>query len=278
MIAAPAFQADLADCIEWLQTIEDRTVDLIVCDSAYASLEKHRAIGTTTRLTADWFEVIPNERWPELMRECYRVLKKDSHAYFIADEETTYDVTKPAAKAAGFEFRKALTWVKTKEHGLEAESLEPEDVSIGMGYSWRASSERIAFLRKGNRQLLHLGWPDVLPYRAIRATERRYATEKPVPLLERLIANSTDSLSPNEPPPLVIDPFMGSGSTGEAALRLGRRFAGCDIAARAVELTRDRLSRLSIQDPVDSATMHVPTEAVTITARAKPAQGSLFGA
>ena len=35
----------------------------------------------------DWFEVIPNERWPELMMECYRVLKKDTHAYFLADEE-----------------------------------------------------------------------------------------------------------------------------------------------------------------------------------------------
>ena len=83
------FQVDLCDCIEWLKKIEDESVDLICTDSAYASLEKHRATGTTTRLVADWFEVIPNERWPELMREAYRVLKKNTHSYFLADEETT---------------------------------------------------------------------------------------------------------------------------------------------------------------------------------------------
>ena len=255
------FEIARADCITWLQTIEDETVDLVCCDSAYASLEKHRAIGTTTRLTADWFEVIPNERWPELMRECYRVLKPNTHSYFIADEETTYDVTKPAAKAAGFEFRKALTWVKTKRDGIEPEDLEPEDVNIGMGYSWRASSERVAFLRKGDRRLLNLGWPDTLPYRPLRPSERTYPTEKPVELLKRLIANSTDEGA------LVIDMFLGSGSTGQAALELGRRFAGCDIAEKAIALTRSRLLGLPAR----------PKEGSVLTVRRPPAQASLFG-
>lgn len=269
------FQIDQADCIEWLKKIEDATVDLIVTDSAYASLEKHRAIGTTTRLTADWFEVIPNERWLELMRECYRVLKKDTHAYFLADEETTYDVTKPAAKAAGFEFRKALTWVKTKRDGLEPEDLEPDDINVGMGYSWRASSERIAFLRKGDRRLVHLGWPDTLPYRPLRPNERTYATEKPVALLKKLIANSTDPRHPDLPRPVVIDMFSGSGSTAQAAAELDCDFAGCDIAPRAVELTRSRVSSLVVFHPANGTT-ETPQEGQVLTRRRPPAQASLF--
>jgi DNA modification methylase len=56
---------------------------------------------------------------------------------------------------------------------------------------------------------------------------------------EVLIGQSTDKDE------LVIDPFMGSGSTGHAALSLGRRFAGTDISANAVALTRSKLSALS---------------------------------
>ena len=40
----------------------------------------------------------------------------------------------------------------------------------------------------------------------------------------------------------IADPFMGSGSVGIAALRLGRRFTGTDVNPEAVRLTADRLA------------------------------------
>ena len=46
----------------------------------------------------------------------------------------------------------------------------------------------------------------------------------------------------SEPNELVVDTFLGSGSVGEAALSTKRRFAGCDIANSAVELSRKRLT------------------------------------
>ena len=52
---------------------------------------------------------------------------------------------------------------------------------------------------------------------------------------EVLIAQSSS------PADVVADPFMGSGSVGVAALRLGRRFLGSDINPEAVRLTADRL-------------------------------------
>lgn len=70
------------------------------------------------------------------------------------------------------------------------------------------------------------------------------------------------SSSPGE---LVIDPFNGSGSCGEAALRCGRLYAGADVAAGAIASSRARLAR------------HGTDGAVT-RARRGPAQGDLFGA
>jgi site-specific DNA-methyltransferase (adenine-specific) len=244
----PTFTLHLGDCVEWLRSLPDQSVALCVCDPAYSSLEKHRAIGTTTRLkqskssSNEWFPVIPNDYFVPLMEQLYRVLAKNAHLYVFSDQETAFDVTKPTGLAAGFTWWKAIIWVKTK--GYDSKRAIPEDkevhqdeIAIGMGYHWRASHECISFLEKGKRKLNHLGWPDVLPAARVRDA---YPTEKPVSLVRTLIENSS---SPGE---LVIDPFTGSGAHGEAALRAGRRFAGCDISPKSIDLARTRLSRFGV--------------------------------
>lgn len=62
-----------------------------------------------------------------------------------------------------------------------------------------------------------------------------YPTQKPMALLERLIEATTN------PGDLVVDPYVGSGTTLEAALKLGRRGLGIDINPHAIELCRERL-------------------------------------
>ena len=62
-----------------------------------------------------------------------------------------------------------------------------------------------------------------------------YPTQKPVELVERLIT----ALS--EPGDLVVDAFVGSGTTAVAAQKLGRRWIGCDINKGAIQTTAKRL-------------------------------------
>ena len=64
-----------------------------------------------------------------------------------------------------------------------------------------------------------------------------YPTQKPLVLLERVIAATTN------PGALVVDPFAGSGTTAVAAQRLGRRFVAGDCSPQAVAVTCDRLER-----------------------------------
>ena len=63
----------------------------------------------------------------------------------------------------------------------------------------------------------------------------RHPTQKPLALLERIINASTNKGD------LILDPFMGSGTTGVAAVRNGRRFVGIDNCAEYVDIARRRL-------------------------------------
>src|SRR5262245_16919211 len=111
------FHLAQGDAVSWLAALPSESIDLIVTDPPYESLEKHRAVGTTTRLkhskasSNDWFTIFPNARFPELFTQAHRVLRRDSHFYLYCDPETMF-VAKPAAERAGFKFWKPLIWDK----------------------------------------------------------------------------------------------------------------------------------------------------------------------
>jgi site-specific DNA-methyltransferase (adenine-specific) len=220
----PLFELSNLDAVAWLRSLPAASVDLLITDPAYESLEKHRAVGTTTRLkhskasSNDWFIVFPNARFEELFEEAYRVLRDDRHFYLFCDAETMFDA-KPKAEKAGFKFWKPLVWDKR---------------NIGMGYHYRARYEFILFFEKGKRRLNDLGVADVIEVPRIH---RGYPAEKPWEVSEVLIKQSSGAGE------VVADPFMGSGSVGEAALRHGRRFLGTDLNAAAVLLTNQRLQK-----------------------------------
>lgn len=65
--------------------------------------------------------------------------------------------------------------------------------------------------------------------------DRRHPYQKPISLLQRLIRIYTD------PGDLVIDPYMGSGSMGVAAARLGRKYFGCEIIEERYEVAQERV-------------------------------------
>lgn len=81
-------------------------------------------------------------------------------------------------------------------------------------------------------------WMDLSPVNSQAQERLGYPTQKPTALLERVIAASCP------PGGLALDCFMGSGTTAEAAERLGRRWIGIDNGKYAVHLARKRLIQL----------------------------------
>lgn len=75
-----------------------------------------------------------------------------------------------------------------------------------------------------------------------------FCTQKPEGLLERIIKGSTkepkDALEQGEDIPIVLDCFIGSGTTARVAQRLGRRWIGCDINKGAIHLTSRELQKI----------------------------------
>ena len=132
----------------------------------------------------------------------------------------------------------------------------PQYDLFGVTRPWRYSPERMATLAESGRIVqsrpgavpcfkryldempgvpLQDVWADIRPVGAHGAERTGYPTQKPVALVERIIASSS------HPEDLVLDPFCGSGTTLVAAERLGRRWIGIDSSPAAVAIARARL-------------------------------------
>jgi site-specific DNA-methyltransferase (adenine-specific) len=219
-MAGDGFRLYQGDAIDFLKSLPDASIDCVITDPAYESLEQHRSRGTTPRLV-NWFETFPNDRFPELFTEFYRVLKQNSHCYVFCDQVTMFHI-KPIGESVGFKFWKPIVWDKE---------------AIGMGYHYRSQYEMILFFEKGKRKLNDLGIGDVISQKRLRKGKQNpdcYPTEKPVEVAEILVKQST------QPGEIILDCFAGSCSTGVAALNQDRRFIGADISDDAIELAKHR--------------------------------------
>ena len=116
--------------------------------------------------------------------------------------------------------KKGLIWYPTKDDGA-------------FDLSKRPRFKRYLDEQKGN--VITTVWGDIPPVNA-RAKERMgYPTQKPVALLERILAASS------LPGQVVLDPFCGCGTTIEAAQRLERRWIGIDVTHHAIDVIEGRL-------------------------------------
>jgi site-specific DNA-methyltransferase (adenine-specific) len=78
-------------------------------------------------------------------------------------------------------------------------------------------------------------WNDIYPVNSQAKERMGYPTQKPVALLERILAASS------KPGQVVLDPFCGCGTTIEAAQRLGRQWIGMDVTHHAIDVIEGRL-------------------------------------
>ncbi len=225
------------DAIDGLKSLGDSSVDLIVTDPPY----NLAAPGRSTKLRG---KVVPtmkawgawDHRHPfdhdllilQVLRESWRVLKPGGALYmFSSTQNAGYFVRK--AEERGFVFRSQLALIKKNPLPSWSKS------------SWRSAHEVCFYVTKGRPTTFNfLSQSELVNVYShwSRKKETRHPTEKPLELIERIVRVSSSTGD------LVVDPFLGSGTTAVAAKKLGRRFVGFDLSEEYLAMARDRLSRL----------------------------------
>lgn len=223
------------DCREVLPVLG--LVDLVVTDPPYRSLDIDVIRGTTTRLVGGknrragnridsagpWFATLNDDELVASLELARGRLDDDGAMYVFADVKTGLAVFPRLAPS------NVLVWDKER---------------IGMGYSWRRCHEWIAYCPQPAHRLRSAALGDII--RASAGRDKQHPTEKPRAVIAPLLRNSTD------PGGLVLDPFMGSGTTLRAALDLGRRAIGIEIEERYCEIAARRLDQMVLPLAVPS--------------------------
>ena len=238
------------DCLDLMKTIPDQSVDLVLCDLPY---------GTTA---CKWDSVIPVEN---LWTEYRRVAKPNAAIVLTATQPFTTKLI-----ASNFdEFKYALVWRKNKTTGFMQAKTKPlnahEDVLVfgrfklaaqhfsgtynpqgvqdaGVrSYSNARKADHITGNRAPGTAASGTGYPkSVLDFDG--ETNTVHPTQKPVALMEYLVLTYTNEGD------TVLDNTMGSGTTGVAAVKHGRKFIGIERDPTYFEIAQQRVYETAFGD------------------------------
>ncbi len=203
------------DCHVLMRAMPASSIGLVVTDPPYG-IDYRDGAGRR----------IANDHSPQIwwLDQAYRVLKLGAAIACFC----RWDVEQAFASAlkwAGFTLRSQVVWDK-QIHGKG-----------DLRRTFAPQHELILFATKGARFSFKAGRPKSIMRFRRPGRERVHPTEKPVPLLRELVRR----LSTNDLP--VLDPFCGSGSTGEACGLEGKRFVGIEIDKEYARIARRRIAR-----------------------------------
>jgi DNA modification methylase len=225
------------DALAVMDTLSTGSVDLILTDPPYSSGGSFEAQKNTkaqglrsATVQSDDFEWFAADNMTTgglvwLLRavliRARRVLHPNRAALVFTDWRMVPHVA-PALESSGLRYRNMLVWDKR---------------SPGLGIGFKPAHEIILEYANGTTEYQALDGQNVLRIPRVHASDKDHNAQKPVPLLSELIRVCTPGGG------LVVDPFMGSGSTLYAAKRSSRRAIGIEIEERYCEIAARRCSQ-----------------------------------
>ena len=231
------------DCLEVMKAIPDNSIDLVATDCPYKivsggcrKIPKDGERETSGILThrhkdnkrTDWVDDVRTGKmfanndieFKDWLPDVYRVLKDKAHCYIMVNSRNLAELQKQA-ELAGFKFQNLLVWDKG---------------NVTPNRYYMQGFECILMLRKGGaKNINNLGSSNILKVPNIIGN-KTHPTEKPIDLMRILIENSTQ---PNE---IVLDPFMGSGSTMIACLNTNRKGIGIELDKHYFDIASKRIN------------------------------------
>ncbi|MFZ5988258.1 MAG: DNA-methyltransferase [Bacillota bacterium] len=199
----------------------DKSVDLVLTDPPYGiDYQSARRIDTERFSKIDGDQEINHH----FIEEAYRLLKEDCGMYIF----TRWDVYPKWAdkiQSAGFKIKNVIIWDRVI-HGLG-----------DLSGSYAPQHDFIIYAIKG-KPILKNGRPkDIIRVKRPDVDKMIHPTEKPIKLIRELIVNSTNKGD------VVLDCFLGSGTTAIACKQLNRRWVGFEISPEYCKIIEKRLSQ-----------------------------------
>jgi site-specific DNA-methyltransferase (adenine-specific) len=232
-------------CVEVLDSIEPDCVRLAFADPTY-NIGKNYGDRYNDKL--------PPAEYLARLEQCIsaiaRVLTPDGSLWLLNDWEWIWDI-KLMAERAGLHLRQPIVWYESfgQSHPHPRKFARTSRPLLWLvkdpdRFVFNVDAIRVQSVRLeiGDKRADPRGKvpDDVWTFDRVAGTHSEripgFPTQLPVELVNRVVACASD------PGDLVIDPFCGSGTTGEACIELGRRFIGIELSERFAELSRLRLA------------------------------------
>lgn len=237
MIKGTHYTLQQGDCSELLNTLDNECIDAVITDPPYSSggfgnsnvtldtRAKYSVRGTKKRYPlffGDTRDQLSHLHWLwQILGQCYRVAKSGAWCMVFSDWRQ-FAATELAVQMAGFSLRGVAVWDKT--HGVR-----PNEGRFSQQAEFIILASKGAVTGSGAGTYHH-----GLFSCATLKGGKYHQTGKPLEVMKWLVAATpTDGL--------ILDPFMGSGSTGVACLELGRSFIGCEMSTEYIEIAHTRL-------------------------------------
>lgn len=211
------------DCLDILPSIRSSTVQAVVTDPPY--IIGAVSAGNMSSKAGGWQDMMNSALWfASWYRETGRILRGDG-AFWSFCNWRSLPVVMRAALDAGLPITSCAVWDK-------------EWIGPGGTQGLRPSYEMIALLSQPLFAIRDRGVADVIKWKVGSYKPHGHPAEKPLGLIKRLLAVS--SLAPGA---LVVDPFLGSGTTARAAKDMGLRCIGIEAEERHCETAAIRLGQ-----------------------------------
>ena len=212
------------DCLELMKNIPDGSVDLVLTDPPYG-------IDFQSNFRKNKFNKIDNDNTvnAEFLDECKRVLKDTGAIYCFTRWDVYPNWVEQISKR--FKVKNCIVWFK-RGGGLG-------DLKKGYIYN----HEFIIYCAEKNHRLNGKRRNDVFEFAKDAPSTYVHPTQKPVSLLQEIIERSSNEGG------VVLDCFMGSGSTGVACVNTNRHFIGIELDDGYFNIAKKR-----IEEAYDTAT------------------------
>jgi site-specific DNA-methyltransferase (adenine-specific) len=233
------------DCLEGLKKLKSESVDLIFTDPPYfqyraknvKGLKNHKDVVTEFEFDMYKTEEEYLQFLENVLVECYRVAKPGAAGYLFCGDDFVSYINRLVEKT-GFQFRKVIHWHKTNPFP-----------AIYTRKMYSNSMEMMVHFTKGtpktwNHKEVNQMHNFIETPICMGKERKAHKTQKPLKVCIPYI-----EISSNEGE-VVLDPFMGSGSTAVAAYQLGRKFIGFERSEEYCQIIEERFYELGYSKPV----------------------------